>query len=711
MQSANALKPKKLINQEAIMSKMKRVAIFLLLLMFLPYAYADWFYNSEYVIVNVSLSSDAEIVPLAPSGYVEKATVNMTFYPRQTLSQQLLKFHTKPLAELEDETLKFSWERPVDKIEFSLNADVKVANILIPVREKIRFPLERLPETVIEYVKPSKTIDSDDEEITKIASELVKGEDDLYSAVFKIADWTKSNIEYNLSTLTADVSQKASWVLENKQGVCDELTSLFISMLRAVGVPARFVSGIAYTDSPLFPEKWGPHGWAEVYFPGYGWVPFDVTYGEFGWIDPTHVKFKAAIDPDEPSTYYQWLGRNVDLKTKDLNINAELIEKEGYSKVPLDLEAMPLKKAVGFDSYNLITASIKNPNDFYYSTELYLNMPREVEIIGSETKSILLLPGEAKKVFWVVKVDSNLDKRYSYTFPVIASTVNNMTAATSFVSNVRENHVAYEDLQPYIITLAEEKEKAYSGNVMLDCTINKTEFYTDDYAAFNCYVKNTGNVFLEDVEICFENRCGTADLGISQEKSFTFEIDTSKVGSKDESVTLKNSLISKVQAVHFKVQDIPEIKIDEIAYPPNVSYNENFTVYFTIAKISNSNPKNVHISLDVNGIQKAWDLDELDADRKFAVKFSGSQLKFGENSFKINADYFDESGKKYKKSAEFNVILPKATFSQKLVLAFNSIGASFERIGALKLSLMLFAGAVAFFVTVWLLLRKGKDEE
>ena len=48
MQSANALKPKKLINQEAIMSKMKRVAIFLLLLMFLPYACADWFYNSEY---------------------------------------------------------------------------------------------------------------------------------------------------------------------------------------------------------------------------------------------------------------------------------------------------------------------------------------------------------------------------------------------------------------------------------------------------------------------------------------------------------------------------------------------------------------------------------------------------------------------------------------------------------------------------------------
>ena len=61
-------------------------------------------------------------------------------------------------------------------------------------------------------------------------------------------------------------------------------------MLRAVGVPAKFVSGVAYTDSPLFTERWGGHGWAEVYFPEIGWVAFDPTFGEFGWIDVGHIK-------------------------------------------------------------------------------------------------------------------------------------------------------------------------------------------------------------------------------------------------------------------------------------------------------------------------------------------------------------------------------------------------------------------------------------
>src|SRR3989338_5822205 len=232
------------------------------------------------------------------------------------------------------------------------------------VRQKIDFQIQELPEDIIAYTKPSETIDSNNEDIVRIASELAKGEDDLYVAVFKIADWTKNNINYNLSTLTAEVSQKASWVLENKQGVCDELTSLFIAMLRTLGIPARFVSGISYTDSPLFPEKWGPHGWAEVYFPSYGWVPFDVTYGEFGWIDPTHIKFKDSIDSDEPSTYYQWLGRNAELNTRKLDIKTSVISNIGQIQIPLSIEASTLKKSVKFGSYNLVEATIENLNDF-----------------------------------------------------------------------------------------------------------------------------------------------------------------------------------------------------------------------------------------------------------------------------------------------------------------------------------------------------------
>ncbi len=687
--------------------KMKKWVIFFLLFIVMPSVFADWFYNSQNIIANIDIYSDAEVVPLTPSGYIESATINLTFFPKHTLSQELLKFTTIPQAEITDETLKFIWKRPEDKIDFRLNANVKTTNTIKEIREKIKFPIERLPEDIIKYTKPSETIDSNNEDIIKIASELAKGEDDLYVAVFKIADWTKNNIEYDLSTLTAEVSQKASWVLQNKQGVCDELTSLFIALLRAVGVPARFVSGIAYTNSPLFPEQWGPHGWAEVYFPGYGWVPFDVTYGEFGWIDPTHIKFKESIDSDEPSTYYQWLGRNADLKTRKLDIKTNLVNTLGYFKVPLNLEASAVKKAVNFGSYNLVEVAIENLNDFYYATELSLNKPQEVKIIGSELKSILLLPREKKKILWMLKVDDNLDRRYSYTFPLIIATLSNISSETNFISNTREKHVSFEEIEQIAKILEQEKEKKYSGNVDFNCESERGEFFQYEDVKVYCNIRNTGNIFLDDVDVCFENKCERVSLGISQSKNVTFDIEKSKVGYRESEVTLKSGLVSKISYVNFKITDEPKIEIEELQFPINVSYNENFTISFTLEKKSFANPKNIEVIFDQNGIQKKWSFDELTENKKFALRFVGNQLRYGKNDNKINVHYSDGLNKKYNAYQEFSIELPKARVTQRFVLALNAIGAVFERIGLATIAMMLLVGSIAYIVVIFLVFRKS----
>lgn len=682
--------------------EMKRIAVFLALLILVPFVFADWFYNSQNIVANIDIYSDAEVVPLTPSGYIDTATVNMTFFPKQTDTQELSRLYTNPQAELTGNSLEFTWKRPEGKIDFRFSADVKTANTINGVRQKISFPIQELPKDVTVYTKPSETIDSNDEAIIRIASDIVKGEDDLYAAVFKIAEWTKNSINYNLSTLTAEVSQKASWVLQNKQGVCDELTSLFIALLRSVGVPARFVSGISYTNSPLFPENWGAHGWAEVYFPGYGWVPFDVTYGEFGWVDPTHIKFKESVDSDEPSTYYNWVGRNADLKTRKLEIKTNLIEKTGYYKVPLNLEALPLKKAVGFGSYNLLEASIENLNDFYYATELRLSKPREVKIIGDEAKSILLLPKEKKKVFWILKLGNNLDSRYSYTFPFVVSTLNNITSETSFASNAREREVSFEEVEQIAKLLEEEKEKKYSGNVFLECRAGKSEFYEYEEVNVHCDAKNTGNVFLDNAEICFEKKCSKISLGISQATNATFEINKSSIGFREMPVTLRSDLVSKAAYVSFKINDVPKIEIGDLGFPINVSYDENFTIYFTLAKKSLSNPKNIEIALMQNGIEKKWHIDELMEGRKFVLNFAGSQLKYGKNAYKINVNYYDNLKEQYNAGREFSIELSRATMAQRLLLFFGWLEISYKAI-AITLT-----GAVAFIAVVLWLFRRSK---
>ena len=152
------------------------------------------------------------------------------------------------------------------------------------------------------------------DEIRQIASSIVQGEDDLYTAVFKLAEWVENNVEYELSTLTAEATQKASWVVDNKKGVCDEITSLFISMSRSLGIPARFVTGISHSNINLQNQGWDLHGWAEVYFPGFGWVPFDVTYKELGFVGTTHIKLKTTLDSREVSINYATRSRNTQIK-------------------------------------------------------------------------------------------------------------------------------------------------------------------------------------------------------------------------------------------------------------------------------------------------------------------------------------------------------------------------------------------------------------
>jgi transglutaminase-like putative cysteine protease len=70
-----------------------------------------------------------------------------------------------------------------------------------------------------------------------------------------------------------------------KKGYSDYYASAMVVMSRAVGLPARLVVGFApgRFDEPtgLFVVRDADsHAWAEVYFPGYGWIEFEPTPGK-----------------------------------------------------------------------------------------------------------------------------------------------------------------------------------------------------------------------------------------------------------------------------------------------------------------------------------------------------------------------------------------------------------------------------------------------
>jgi transglutaminase-like putative cysteine protease len=631
----------------------------------------DWFFNSQNLIIDINISSEAKISPTKTDFSVKYINVNLSHYPYEDFGQEVIDLEIKPGADVENNAMQFSWQAPKNKINFGYKTKIKTNNNIVQIKEKIKFPILDLEEDLRQYTRPSEIINSDDEDVIGFASEIAEGEDDLYVVVYKIAEWTKTNIEYDLSTLTADVSQKASWVLDNRQGVCDELTSLFIAMLRSLGIPGKFVSGIAYANSELFPENWGSHGWAEIYFPDYGWVPWDVTYGQFGYIDPTHVKLKESVDSNDPSVQYRWVARNIDLETEKLDIDASLGQIIGKTKNPVNVDVKVLRQDIGFGSYNLIEAILENTEDYYLSSEIYMSRPKEVKIIGEAFRNILLKPNEKKSVFWIVKSKDDLEKNFIYTFPITVGTTKGSETSANFKSKRGDIDYSLAEINSILQQRKEEEEKIYSRDVEINCNIDNKEFYAYETASVECKIRNIGNAVLKNLNVCFESDCEKTGLGIVKEKSFNYTVEKSVTGQQESVLSVKNADVSKAEYIGYNVLDKPEIKINEIENPADVEYNDNFNISFLLSRGSNSIPHKVEITLFQNKFKKAWNVKKLSEDRKLIVNLEGKNLKKGINEFNIVVKYEDGNGKPYETKETFFVELVNVKLFQNVLLAFN----------------------------------------
>jgi transglutaminase-like putative cysteine protease len=66
-------------------------------------------------------------------------------------------------------------------------------------------------------------------------------------------------------------------VLALRAGVCQDFAHLFIAVARAMGVPARYVSGYIHQPGDSGAST-ASHAWAEAWIPGRGWVGYDATH-------------------------------------------------------------------------------------------------------------------------------------------------------------------------------------------------------------------------------------------------------------------------------------------------------------------------------------------------------------------------------------------------------------------------------------------------
>ncbi len=142
------------------------------------------------------------------------------------------------------------------------------------------------------YTQPQRGIESDDPALRELARKIVGGEKNVYKQVLLLQAWVQKHILYpDLGTTYPD---DALQCIARGVGDCAGQSKVFVALCRALGIPARTVSGLLPFEHGIGPlEEFGPraawfernlsvHVWCEVYFPALGWVQCEPDMPGFG---------------------------------------------------------------------------------------------------------------------------------------------------------------------------------------------------------------------------------------------------------------------------------------------------------------------------------------------------------------------------------------------------------------------------------------------
>ncbi|MEC3456073.1 transglutaminase domain-containing protein, partial [Bacillus thuringiensis] len=171
--------------------------------------------------------------------------------------------------------------------------------------------------------------------VKDLAANLTNDKDNRYDKVLAIENYFTDNSFTYESTNVLFPAKSQDYVdqflFDTKSGYCNNFSTSMIVLLRSAGIPARWVKG--YTEGTLdntLASAEGAdvytitndnaHSWVEVYFPGYGWIPFEPTKGftnPYNFINNTPAPISQNSEANN-SNNEQIHQRNNEAKLKSL---------------------------------------------------------------------------------------------------------------------------------------------------------------------------------------------------------------------------------------------------------------------------------------------------------------------------------------------------------------------------------------------------------
>jgi transglutaminase-like putative cysteine protease len=169
----------------------------------------------------------------------------------------------------------------------------RIGNVMCPVDGQVDLD-------AVEFTRPSKLVGAGPA-VRAFVSGLPRHPATVIERVQELVAAVRGRMIYEKKVTTANTP--VAEALELGRGVCQDFAHLLIAACRAVGLPARYVSGYVCQ-----PGEVATHAWVQVWAgPGCGWVDIDPTHDT--WPGDDHVVTAVGRDyADVPPNRGVWKG-------------------------------------------------------------------------------------------------------------------------------------------------------------------------------------------------------------------------------------------------------------------------------------------------------------------------------------------------------------------------------------------------------------------
>ncbi len=646
---------------------MKRLLILLLIL-----TPASAFLNSQSLVISYSGYNNLTIEHIGASKIVNLSQ-EIYLYPQddEIINQTLVNLGVV------DNHFYYFKEGDFSSDRWSFNLTIRSNRSISFIRSNPPFPYPAtsLPFDVRKYLSFDSTIDSSPE-LKQTADNIVKGAGDYLTAVQLLAEKTYEMLNYTFSEPYSSRTLSASSTLASGKGVCDEYAVLFISLAREEGIPARYVSGYAYGNI-YGSGSFGSHAWAEVYVPDYGWVSVDPTYGEYGWIDASHIAMLK-----EWNISHNFISTTATVQgSGSINVENNIpphldtsfgSQTEGFKIISSTNESFPLSAKVNLNrhtlaegDYFLLNVSVSNPTSYYIPLSYEITTTKSMKLINASQRRELLLSPHSVTTSYTIMQAPELGSHVIHPIDVY------IPLAGTYSTQADVNPLLKKSTSLDELLLLTNRKKAINNNLVINASVISPVY--DNSSTLFLTLLNLGNtpetISIDIFSDVTKPVSRTIYLGINENASLAIPLTIISKGESSVRIYLNYGNVTLIRRVPLVSAINPSLSL---SYKGKHTFSENPSFVTEVSNPSMANIPLMNLTIITPRESMTKEFTPGSAPLyEINTTFPKTWLNYGNNSVRFVINYIDNYGTKF--SSSMDVIINKeGSWIERIIDAINS---------------------------------------